>query len=47
MNMELRGNTVKVDISFANGLSKTRNSWVFQIFFHILQFVTMSIMIPL
>jgi hypothetical protein len=47
MNMELRGNTVTVDISFANGLSKARNNWIFQIFFHILQFATMAIMIPL
>jgi hypothetical protein len=45
--MELKENKVKVDISFANGLKKAKSSWAFQIFFHFVQFVTMTIMIPI
>jgi hypothetical protein len=46
MNMELFRSQIKVDICFAKGLGELKKSWWQQIALHLLQFVTMVVMIP-
>lgn len=47
MNMEAHISPIKVDICFANGLKSVKKNMLIQVCLHILQFVTMAIMIPL